>query len=54
MACAKDLGSVWVVNPVEENLNRLPDIRAGREKAQTVLDNFARMTPDDSEVTALD
>jgi CRISPR-associated endonuclease/helicase Cas3 len=33
-------GSVWVVNPQEENLDRLPDIKVGREKAQTVLDDF--------------
>jgi len=34
------LGSVWVVNPQDENLSKLPDISIGREKAQTVLDNF--------------
>ena len=34
------LGSVWVVNPQEENLARLPDIKTGVEKAQTVLDDF--------------
>lgn len=34
------LGSVWVVNPRDENLDRLPDIRIGREKVQTVLDDF--------------
>jgi CRISPR-associated endonuclease/helicase Cas3 len=34
------LGSVWVVNPIAENLDKLPDIKAGREKAQTVLDDF--------------
>lgn len=34
------LGSVWVVNPRGENLDRLPDIKTGREKAQTVLDDF--------------
>jgi len=34
------LGSVWVVNPLNENLDRLPDIKIGREKAQTVLDDF--------------
>ena len=34
------LGSVWVVNPQEENLDRLPDIKTGREKVQTVLDDF--------------
>lgn len=34
------LGKVWVVNPQEENLDRLPDIKIGREKVQTVLDDF--------------
>lgn len=34
------LGSVWVVNPQEENLDRLPDIRTGRDKVQAVLDDF--------------
>lgn len=34
------MGSVWVVNPVEENLDRLPDIKTGREKTQTVFDEF--------------
>jgi CRISPR-associated endonuclease/helicase Cas3 len=34
------LGSVWVVNPQEENLDRLIDIKIGREKTQTVFDNF--------------
>ena len=34
------LGSVWVVNPKEENIDRLKDIIVGREKAQTVLDDF--------------
>jgi len=34
------LGIVWVVNPQDENLNRLPDIKTGIEKAQTVLDDF--------------
>lgn len=33
------LGSVWVVN-LEENLDHLPDIKTGREKAQTILDDF--------------
>ncbi len=33
-------GSVWVVNPLEENLSHLPDIKTGRDKAQTVLDNY--------------
>lgn len=39
------LGNVWVVNPESENLSRLPDIKMGREKSQTVLDNF-RNTPE--------
>jgi len=34
------LGSVWVVNPQNEKLDRLRDIKTGREKAQTVLDDF--------------
>jgi CRISPR-associated endonuclease/helicase Cas3 len=34
------LGSVWVVNPEEENLTRLPDIKIGRGHAQRVLDDF--------------
>jgi len=34
------LGSVWVVNPAEENIDRLRDIKIGREKAQTVLDDY--------------
>jgi CRISPR-associated endonuclease/helicase Cas3 len=33
-------GSVWIVNPAEENLDPLRDIRIGKEKAQTVLDNY--------------
>lgn len=33
-------GSVWVVNPQEENLDRLKDIKSGREHAQWVLDDF--------------
>jgi CRISPR-associated endonuclease/helicase Cas3 len=36
----KDGGSVWVVNPKEENLGRLNDIQSGREHAQWVLDDF--------------
>ena len=36
----KGLGSVWVVNPQEENLDRLPDIKIGRNHAQRVLDDF--------------
>jgi CRISPR-associated endonuclease/helicase Cas3 len=34
------LGSVWVVNPQEENLERLTDIKIGRGHAQRVLDDF--------------
>jgi CRISPR-associated endonuclease/helicase Cas3 len=33
-------GNVWIVNPVEENLDKLKDIKIGREKAQTILDEF--------------
>ena len=39
-------GSVWVVNPQEENLDKLVDIKIGREHAQRVLDDF-RDAPDD-------
>ena len=34
------LGSVWVVNPQDENLDRLSDIKIGRGHAQRVLDDF--------------
>lgn len=34
------LGGVWVVNPQEENLDRLKEIKSGREHAQRVLDDF--------------
>jgi CRISPR-associated endonuclease/helicase Cas3 len=34
------LGSVWVVNPQEESLDRLVDIKIGRGHAQRVLDDF--------------
>lgn len=33
-------GNVWVVNPAEENLDKLKDIKISREKAQTILDDF--------------
>jgi CRISPR-associated endonuclease/helicase Cas3 len=33
-------GNVWVVNPAEENLDKLKDIKIGKEKAQTILDDF--------------
>lgn len=36
----EDGGSVWVVNPQEENLDRLEDIKSGREHAQQILDDF--------------
>ena len=36
----EDGGSVWVVNPQEENLDRLKDIQSGREHAQWILDDF--------------
>lgn len=36
----EDSGSVWVVNPQEENLGRLKDIKSGREHAQWILDDF--------------
>jgi len=41
----EDGGDVWVVNPQEENLDRLKDIQVGREHAQRVLDDFGE-TPD--------
>lgn len=34
-------GTVHIVNPQEETLDRLPDIAIGREKAQRVLDDYA-------------
>ncbi len=36
----EDGGSVWVVNPQEENLDKLKDIQVGRGHAQRVLDDF--------------
>jgi CRISPR-associated endonuclease/helicase Cas3 len=42
------LGSVWVVNPREENVDHLPDIKTGREQAQRVLDDF-NCSPDSFE-----
>jgi CRISPR-associated endonuclease/helicase Cas3 len=41
----EDGGSVWVVNPQEENLDQLEDIKSGREHAERVLDDF-RDAPD--------
>jgi CRISPR-associated endonuclease/helicase Cas3 len=34
------LGNVWVVNPAEESLDRLKDIKIGREKAERILGDF--------------
>lgn len=36
----REIGNVWVVNPADENLDRLIDIRIGKEKAMKVLDEF--------------
>ncbi len=36
----KGLGRAWVVNPQEENIDRLVDIKIGRGHAQRVLDDF--------------
>jgi len=44
----KDGGSVWVVNPQEENLDRLKDIKSGQENAQRVFDDF-KDNPEDFE-----
>lgn len=35
-----DIGIVHVVNPKDENLEMLPDIRIGRDKAERVLDEY--------------
>lgn len=35
-------GHVFVVNPMEENLDRLRDIKIGAEKAQRILDEFKK------------
>ncbi|MBN2388199.1 MAG: CRISPR-associated helicase Cas3' [Anaerolineales bacterium] len=35
------LGSVWVVNLQDENLDKLTDIKTGRDHAQRVLDDFS-------------
>ena len=42
----EDGGSVWVVNPQEENLDKLEDIQLGREQAQRVLSDY-RLAPED-------
>ena len=34
------LGNVWIVNPQEENVEKLTDIKIGRDQAQRVLDDF--------------
>jgi CRISPR-associated endonuclease/helicase Cas3 len=34
------LGNVWVVNPSNENTEKLKDIQVGIEKAQRILDDF--------------
>lgn len=41
----EDGGDVLVINPQEENLDPLKDIKVGREQAQRVLDDF-RQAPD--------
>ena len=33
-------GSVWIVNPQQEDLDQLPDIKIGRDQTQRVLDEF--------------
>lgn len=35
-----EMGHVHVINPKDENLDMLPDIRIGREKAERVLDEY--------------
>lgn len=37
---ARDIGHVHVVNPQDESLDMLPDIRIGRDKAERVLDDY--------------
>lgn len=36
----REIGNVHVVNPQDENLSMLPDIRIGRDKAERVLDDY--------------
>lgn len=36
----RDIGQVHVVNPQDESLGMLPDIRIGRDKAERVLDDY--------------
>jgi CRISPR-associated endonuclease/helicase Cas3 len=33
-------GQVWIVNPQQEDLDQLPDIKIGRDQTQRVLDEF--------------
>jgi CRISPR-associated endonuclease/helicase Cas3 len=40
----RPVGRVFVVNPAGENLDKLPDIRIGRDKAERVLDEFRNDT----------
>jgi CRISPR-associated endonuclease/helicase Cas3 len=37
---SREIGLVHVVNPQDENLDMLPDIRIGRDKAERVLDDY--------------
>jgi len=37
---SRDFGNVFVVNPLEENLNYLKDIAVGKEKSNRVLDDY--------------
>lgn len=36
------LGNVWIINPQQENLDRLEDIRLGQKVTLRVMDEFAR------------
>jgi CRISPR-associated endonuclease/helicase Cas3 len=36
----REIGDVWIVNPSEENIDRLKDIKIGIEVAERVLDEF--------------
>lgn len=36
----QEIGNVWIVNPSEENVDRLKDIKIGIEVAERVLDEF--------------
>lgn len=37
---AREIGQVHVVNPQDENLDKLPDIKIGKEKAERVLNDY--------------